>query len=254
MASVEFIQKRIAGKEKEIANLEKKIDRIEKAKATNWEKNPYYYNESDLTSAHKDLNAAKLALDKYKAQLEETQNKDASRTVKPILDFLDEWEKRCIEYYEEEYAKYREAYQEYRTRDHSLLEAWNAARGDLEKRKALDKEEKDLRNKFKQDWAHITQFNHGQLDWNATMRRDIADEKKRKYDSLVERVCAIVGEITDVNDLKVGMNGELNGIIIGTKGKCKVETIGAGGYNTDQIVNVKHGQIYHFRVLVKPVK
>jgi hypothetical protein len=58
MATIEFIQKRIDGKLKEIATLEKKIARIEQAKATNWEKNPYYYSERDLTSALRDKEAA----------------------------------------------------------------------------------------------------------------------------------------------------------------------------------------------------
>ena len=48
MASIEFITKRIEGKQAEIAKLEKKIARIEKAKATGLEVNPYYYREDDL--------------------------------------------------------------------------------------------------------------------------------------------------------------------------------------------------------------
>lgn len=43
MATVEFLQKRVAGKEKEIKTLEKKLERIKKAEASNWEKNPYHY-------------------------------------------------------------------------------------------------------------------------------------------------------------------------------------------------------------------
>ena len=45
MASIEFITQRIEGKKKEIAKLESKLSRIEKAKASNWENNPYYYGE-----------------------------------------------------------------------------------------------------------------------------------------------------------------------------------------------------------------
>lgn len=48
MATVEFIKKRITGKENEIAKLEKKLERIHQAEATNWEKNPYYYSERDI--------------------------------------------------------------------------------------------------------------------------------------------------------------------------------------------------------------
>ena len=61
----------------------------------------------------------------------------------------------------------------------------------------------------------------------------------------VERVNKIVGQITDAYGLRVGGNGELNGIIIGTKGKASVETIGCAGYNI---------QCYHFRCYIREVK
>ena len=48
MASIDFIQKRIAGKEKEIDKLEKKLARILRAKESNWENNPYFYDERDF--------------------------------------------------------------------------------------------------------------------------------------------------------------------------------------------------------------
>ena len=59
MASVEYLTKRVEGKKKEIAKLESKLSRIEKAKATNWEVNPYYYHEDDLRWTLKDLETAR---------------------------------------------------------------------------------------------------------------------------------------------------------------------------------------------------
>ena len=71
MATIEFIQNRIAGKEKEIIALEKKLARIQKAEAGGWESNnPYMYSESDLRGCLQDLSAAQAALEKYKANLE----------------------------------------------------------------------------------------------------------------------------------------------------------------------------------------
>ena len=77
MATREFIQKRIEGKEKEIVKLEKKIERILKAKETGWEVNPYYYSESDLRWTNKDLEEAKASLAKYQAELEIENEKAA---------------------------------------------------------------------------------------------------------------------------------------------------------------------------------
>ena len=84
------------------------------------------------------------------------------------------------------------------------------------------------------------------------MRHIIAEEKKRKYDFLVERICAIVGTITDATNLRVGEKGDLNGYIIGTDGEATVQTIGAGGYNDNIILDSgRHGQIFHYRTIIK---
>lgn len=86
------------------------------------------------------------------------------------------------------------------------------------------------------------------------LNKILEQEKQAKYDELVARLTSVVGEITDVSNLSIGhKNGELNGTVYGTKGTAKVETVGAGGYNDDIIVNVKHGQHFHYRVLVKKV-
>lgn len=85
------------------------------------------------------------------------------------------------------------------------------------------------------------------------LHKVLAEEKQAKYEDLCNRISNIVGEMKDFSNLKVGLNGDLNGIVIGSKGTAKVETIGAGGYNVGQIVNVKCGQVYHFRVLVHKI-
>lgn len=74
------------------------------------------------------------------------------------------------------------------------------------------------------------------------LNRILSDEKQGKYEDLINRVTAVVGEITDVSNLSIGrQQGELNGTIEGINGKCSVETIGAGGYNI---------QCFHYRVLI----
>lgn len=55
--------------------------------------------------------------------------------------------------------------------------------------------------------------------------------------------------------LYIADDGNLNGYIIGKDGNATVETIGVGGYNEHVILDSgRHGQCYHFRVLVKPKK
>ena len=73
------------------------------------------------------------------------------------------------------------------------------------------------------------------------MNKDLDKEADAKYDDIVNRTIELVGKIIDASNLSIGMKGDLNGVIEGEKGKAKVETIGAGGYNI---------QCFHFRTLI----
>lgn len=70
-------------------------------------------------------------------------------------------------------------------------------------------------------------------------------EKKAKIIDLVNRIEKIVGRIVDGENLHIGAKGDLEGVIIGDKGKAKINTIGAGGYNI---------QCFHFRTLIHEIK
>lgn len=87
--------------------------------------------------------------------------------------------------------------------------------------------------------------------YETNMRKTIANEKNRKYDQLIEDVEHIVGKIIDMSHIKVGIKGDLEGYVIGTDGECELWTKGCGGFNENVIVNVKHGQCFHFRFYVR---
>lgn len=245
MATIEFIQKRIDGKEKEIEKLNKKIARIEAAKATNWEKNPYWYSERDLVSATRDRDAAQNSLENYKRQLVEAQDKKASRNIPAIIEFLDRWEATVIEYFLQEREKFLVAQKEYYAKDSELCNQFNSSISkDWQERKAIQNEMRKLSKEFRDAWTHITQFDHGGDNWETTMRKDISKEKDAKYDDLLDRVISITGPITDASCLRIGAKGDLNGIVKGEKGDADVKTIGAGGYNI---------QCYHYRTLIHPI-
>ena len=67
--------------------------------------------------------------------------------------------------------------------------------------------------------------------------------------NLINRTVELVGTITDSKYLRLDRDNNgyaiINGIVIGTDGTVRIESIGAGGYNI---------QRYHIRVLVKPVR
>lgn len=78
--------------------------------------------------------------------------------------------------------------------------------------------------------------------------QNVKDAKNIVLD-LINRVSLYTGEITDYDYLRLDVNNQgyciINGIVIGKKGKAKVESIEAGGWNI---------QRWHIRVLVKEVK
>ena len=74
------------------------------------------------------------------------------------------------------------------------------------------------------------------------LKKENLENAQQSVLNLVDRVEDRVGKVTDWSNLHLGMNGMLNGRIIGNLGSVYVETIGAGGYNI---------QRFHYRVLLK---
>ena len=268
MASIEFIQSRIEGAEKKVDSLKKKIERIKKAEASGWENNPYYYDERDLKYALRDLENAEKSLEDYKAKLASEIEKDASRDVPAILEFLDKWKERVIgiysgvihEYFElkdevakayrvcptyffykreedqsEEYKKYNGLKREFQGKVNGYYEKYIDERGRERERKVRDGE-----------WEFAKMYFLGNEEESvARVVKDVEQEAKRKYDFIIERVNAICGAIVDAGGLTVGNKGDLNGIIVGERGNASVKTVGAGGYNI---------QCWHMRTLVHKAK
>lgn len=256
MASIEFIQKRIEGKEKEIAKLEKKMERILKAQASNWENNPYYYHESDIKWTSRDLEAAKKALEGYKEQMVKETEKANSRNIKVIVDFLENWKESVKSFYLSKFAEYPQARKDFEAemKQFSLgyFEERKLKKENFEEWEKYDRARSSVKASFKNEFGFLEGYisraynaETGLYDsWNfdeEKLTKDLEKEANAKYDFIIERTNAIVGTITDASNLHIGAKGDLNGFIIGERGKAKVQTIGAGGYNI---------QCYHFRTLI----
>lgn len=257
MATKEFIQKRIEGKEKEIVKLEKKIERILKAKETGWEVNPYYYSESDLRWTNKYLEEAKVSLAKYQAELETENEKAASRNIQVIIEFLERWKEAVTKFYLGRFEKYPEAYEQYLKdmQDNKIdfFEERKLKRENPEAFREYERTINEIKESFKNNFGFLTPYIERTTEWkdkqpirgysfdSEKLKKELDAEADRKYDFIIERTNHIVKVITDASGLEIGAKGDLNGVIIGTNGKAKVQTIGAGGYNI---------QCFHFRTLI----
>lgn len=243
MAKTEYYAKRVESKEKEIAKLTAKMARIEKAESTNWEVNPYYYSESDKRRTARDLEIATAALADLKAKYAAEMEKDNSRNIPAILEFLEDWKNRVYNHYVECYPVFMKEYEAYSDNMKERREAYYRA-SRIERNEmwyAMD----DAKREFRKTWGWMMDYTLGGGLDTERLKKDLEEDAKAKYDDIVERTNKIVGEITDAAGLSVGAKGELNGYIVGTRGKAKVNTIGAGGYNI---------QIFHFRTLIHKVK
>lgn len=251
MASIEFIEKRIAGYEAKLTKLENKLERIRKAEATGWEVNPYYYEERDKRYTERDIEETRQNLEKYRAALVTEREKAGSRDVKAILDFLANWKTNVSEYYKAQYMVYRQEKAAWLKYDSEFCD-WANHGGWKDPNKAEKRAEyNDRRRQFYSKWRFLDKYLTTEFDNETYTRKevlntekldkDLEQEANAMYDDIIQRTNEITGKITDASGLDIGEKGELNGYIKGERGTAHVHTIGAGGYNI---------QRFHFRTLV----
>lgn len=229
-----------------------------------WNKGPNFY---ELYSAYRDLGDNKLTLKKYQDALSKIDNFENMEKIKPLWDFLTEWEEKCFDWYLKNAEKYFELKKNY---DTAWLENKEKYMEWYPKYRNWESEDRNAKNHFNEDYyASINNLtvdlvnlkyetvyddpNH-KYEWDDHKRvlssytvdkeklaKVLADEKVRKYEDLVNRITSVVGVIQDAKGLHIGdKNGEINGYVIGDQGKASVETISASG----------PVQCFHYRVLV----
>lgn len=227
--------------------------------------------ESKVADAEKVLKNWQEKLNKEEANLQYINNE----IPQILIDFLNDWKEHCREYVLTMTDKYFEEKQElkdtintycweyivdnkdkfdylfnnysdnFETFNNSINYAQyiNSYRDFKEFESIYNVKElkKSLENKYNN---YFVQFyiSHRQ-DINA-LDKELEKEKNNKLLDLMNRVTAITGIITDTTNLKINVKGDIDGIIYGEKGNCKVTTVGAGGYNI---------QCFHYRVLVKKI-
>lgn len=244
MASVVFLRERIDGKKVEIDRLNKTLERLNN-------RDPYYWGDKWVCEMKQQIEVVTASIDYYENQLAVAIENQNIKSIPVINEFLDTWEKKMVTFFLAEKPKFDESRKRFTVAHIDSHDKWHDATmrglpvGTCQNiyTKCL-KKEKSIEESFSRKWAHVIQFIHGDNSYEYNVVQDVAEEKRRKYDHIIAETISAVGQITDAGNLTIGMNGELNGFIVGDKGTASVRTIDAGRYNI---------QCYHFRTLIRKV-
>lgn len=191
------------------------------------------YIDRDIRGTNRDIEEMKDTILKYQNMLNIQDEKSKISVIKIFKDFVENYKEKILEYVERIKTIYNEKSRE-------SAELWNSGgMRDPEKKARIEQLRKEM-NDLYTGWFRIYK------DKNKDSFLKYVDEYFNKlYNELVLKVTDIVGEISSVEHLRIGSDGSLNGVVIGSKADAKIETIVAGGYNI---------QCRHYRVLVHKLK
>lgn len=234
--------------------------------------------KSDIESAEKKLEEAKQILRNWQDKLGECVSRDAfieANAPQVIKDFLENWKQNAIKYFTQHCEDYIALRKELRDKERAARLEALATLPELERARVIYKDreptDSDLLNIWPrqpvEDFLKARRLDYHSIRETLAAHTDgitsrlveirddaeraewldkaIEDEKKAKLVDLIIRINKVVGTITDASFLRIGAKGDINGYVVGTEGRAKVETIGAGGYN---IV------CFHFRTLIHEYK
>ena len=236
-----------------------------RAYADQHEYDPTVFNQNDWNkgpqmgeayNAYRDLAEAKKTLHKYEVALDKLVNFDNAEKIEVIWGFLQEWKAQVRQFVIDGCEllgrlneKEAEAFEEWkqsdlgkeRTQFYSSLKSNTFSPWNLEY---------NLRYEFR-EWyfADVPSLSYkfytrkGQYNEQA-LEKFLDQEARARYEDLVHRITEKAGQILSADGLYIARDGNINGIVIGSKNKVKVETISAEG----------PVQRFHYRVLVHVIK
>jgi hypothetical protein len=255
----------------DIKELKEKIDKklidIEKRKnitlkmetklATLTDEYDIKWAKDDIKSSNYKLKDLETQLENLHKQVNRLTAQNHIKRIPVIEEFLEAWKVKAIEWYKRDYNRlleYLKKFAEHKKEMEVVLKAWKIENGFSEwtYNKAVREKEKEFEidnesyKKGMKWFSGLTlKLYENRNEWETYLEKEIEKDKNNKRALFIDRVEGITGTITDASLLSIGGNGEINGIVTGEKGKAKVETISAGGYNI---------QCWHFRVLVHEYK
>lgn len=183
-------------------------------------------------------------LETYNEKMSSMVEFEEKPKVEIIWNFLLEWKERAAEFVRKQVVQLRDL----KANEAKAFEEWIKSRptDNNSIRRHEYRYYSTFQKQYYEDIAPITSVVYlpgGKV--NEVKLASLLDKDIRtKYDNIIAKVEKFCGNVTDASGLRMGGDGTINGIIIGDKGKARVETIVAGGWNI---------QIAHYRVLVHRV-
>jgi hypothetical protein len=257
MATIEYLQEKVAKAEEKVNKCKGTVERhkkqLEKKIKTGdvWD---IKWKEDDIKGAEKKLVEAERILGNWQEKLDAEINieKAIENDVPQVIkDFLEQWKQMAYEWHVKKY----DDYQVFKKDINEKAKQAERELGVLEGRMP-SKYQREQLEEMRLDWKSVQErkvnfAGHTVLemckfreedDRLAYLNKELEREKKAKLLELVARIKGVVGVITDATGLYIKA-GQINGYVIGDKGKAEVRTIGAGGWNI---------QCFHYRTLIKP--
>lgn len=215
-----------------------------------WGKAPQF---DEAFRAYRDLADTKHTLSKYETALNKLNNFDNMEKIEILWSFLQEWKEEVRDYvingcqllgelkdnYENSLNKFKQSKQyEDQVNSYSTykMSQWRV--------------QHEIESQFRKSYyALVPSLSEkfytykGGCDTEA-LDKFLDKEVRAKYQDLVARITEKAGEILDASNLYISQNGQINGIVNGTKNTVRVETISAEG-------PIKR---FHYRLLVHVVK
>ncbi len=264
--------------EKRCETLKKHREQLAKKIAKGADRWEILTKKNDIEGAEQKLKEAKKTLEGWQAKLGERISRDAfieANAPQAVRDFLEIWKTSAIEYYRAsrldfiklraelrqaelaarlealetlpEYERARERFAGREPSDSDLFNLWprEPVEEFLEARRLSRKE---IRKTLAECRDNVTDkllsidSEAERVEW---LEKTMEEEKSAKLVGLIARINKVVGTITDASNLSIGEKGDINGIVVGTEGKARIETIGVAGYN---IVR------FHYRTMIHELK
>lgn len=207
----------------------------------NYNKGP---NIIELRSAYQDLKTAQDILEKLKLKLNEVEAFENQEKISVIWDFLEDWRKKVHNYIVDEVKVYQTLKENfYDAQDKYLCEKLGDNYNTRDNYWKICSYKTTFFRLYYLDISPLCKevYTHNGNYDDVKLNRLLDAEVKRRYQDFIKRISEKCGKIIDATNLRMGPKGTIDGVVLGTKAKVKVETIGAGGYNI---------QCFHYRILV----